>query len=369
MTSLHVGDYNDDGLPDVVMAMEFPAGISVVLNDANGAFRRPILTPWLQTSFSPPVYLLSGDFDGDTHLDVLVGPYVENPTMFYSGKGTGRFDNPVRRPSVGFSYVADAADLDKDGDMDVATAELDLTTGKYELRCFANDGAADFSLEQDIAIPDTPQSILIADLNGDAAPEALVPCLGVRVPHVVDDGAVAVLMNDGAGVFSEPELWLAGYRPFHAALTDIDADGSYDLVVAAEGENNGPPGELLVLDGVSRPALGADADGDLVLDECQSPPFHRGDANGDGDQDISDPLCLLNVLFVGRCRLDCLEAADANNDGIVDCSDAITILNWQFLGAEPPAAPGPEGECGVDPDLRGTPGFLDCERYVGCDAA
>ena len=366
-SSLHVGDFNEDGFPDVLMGIDFPVGISVALNAPNGAFRSPLLTSWVQTSFSPEVFLLTGDFDGDDHLDALVGPYVENPTMFYRGKGTGRFDPPVPRSTVVFSYVAAPADLDKDGDTDVAAAELDSTTGKYELLVFANDGAADFSLRDEIGIPEGPRSILIADLNGDAAPEALVPCHGAF--DVIDDGAVAVMMNDGAGGFSEVAPWLAGYRPAFAALGDIDGDGSHDLVVGAEGEHNGPPGELLVLDDVSRPASGTDADGDLILDACQSPPFHRGDANGDGDQDISDPLCVLNVLFVGRCRLDCLEAADANNDGVVDCSDAITILNWQFLGSEPPATPGPDGACGVDPDLRGAPGFLDCERYSGCDGA
>lgn len=90
-------------------------------------------------------------------------------------------------------------------------------------------------------------------------------------------------------------------------------------------------------------------------------PFVRGDSNGDGQRDITDPIHTLNVLFLGEGSHACEDAADHNDDGLVDISDAIAGLGFQFLGLEPPPAPFPS--CGSDP----TPDPLGCEVFRGWD--
>ena len=75
--------------------------------------------------------------------------------------------------------------------------------------------------------------------------------------------------------------------------------------------------------------------------------FKRGDSNFDGDLDISDPISLLNYLFIGGEAPSCPDAADANDDGGVDISDPISLLNFLFLGSDPPPAPG-TSDCGPD---------------------
>jgi len=76
-------------------------------------------------------------------------------------------------------------------------------------------------------------------------------------------------------------------------------------------------------------------------------PFRRGDANGDGRYDVSDPIAILLCQFLGRGCTTCPVASDANDDGAVDQSDAIYLLNWRFHMGPAPAAPFPR--CGVDP--------------------
>lgn len=58
----------------------------------------------------------------------------------------------------------------------------------------------------------------------------------------------------------------------------------------------------------------------------------RGDANADGQVDISDAVRILLFLFAGLAlEGDCAESvADANADGAVDSSDAIFLLAWLF---------------------------------------
>jgi hypothetical protein len=59
--------------------------------------------------------------------------------------------------------------------------------------------------------------------------------------------------------------------------------------------------------------------------------FLRGDVNVDSTIDVSDPVALLNFLFLGDREPDCEDAADGNDDGILDIADPIAILEYLFL--------------------------------------
>jgi hypothetical protein len=87
------------------------------------------------------------------------------------------------------------------------------------------------------------------------------------------------------------------------------------------------------------------------------PRFRRGDASGDGTVNLTDPVLLLNSLFLGRESPGCREAADADDDGVLNLTDAIAVLNFLFLGGANPPPPGPH-DCGPDR----TPDALGCER-------
>lgn len=68
--------------------------------------------------------------------------------------------------------------------------------------------------------------------------------------------------------------------------------------------------------------------------------FLRGDSNGDGTLDISDPIRSLLSQFGGQ-RLPCPDAADVNDDGVVDIADPIAELQFLFRNGPPLAAPFP----------------------------
>ena len=58
----------------------------------------------------------------------------------------------------------------------------------------------------------------------------------------------------------------------------------------------------------------------------------RGDSNGDGSVNISDPTFILQHLFLGGEAPPCEAAADSNGDGNLDISDPTYTLQWLFLG-------------------------------------
>lgn len=65
---------------------------------------------------------------------------------------------------------------------------------------------------------------------------------------------------------------------------------------------------------------------------AQEASYRRGDSNGSGEVDISDPLHILNFLFSGGSAPRCRAEADANRSRTVDISDAVALLNFLFSG-------------------------------------
>jgi Dockerin type I domain len=68
--------------------------------------------------------------------------------------------------------------------------------------------------------------------------------------------------------------------------------------------------------------------------ECQG---MCGDANGDGQVNVSDAVWVINYVFVGgEGPMPVLACGDANGDGMVNVSDAVWIINYVFVGGDPP---------------------------------
>ncbi|MFQ6002212.1 MAG: dockerin type I domain-containing protein [Candidatus Zixiibacteriota bacterium] len=64
--------------------------------------------------------------------------------------------------------------------------------------------------------------------------------------------------------------------------------------------------------------------------------FILGDANDDGNIDVSDVVYLINYLFVGGPEPSPFQAGDANSDEVVDIADVVYLINYLFLDGPPP---------------------------------
>jgi bacillolysin len=89
--------------------------------------------------------------------------------------------------------------------------------------------------------------------------------------------------------------------------------------------------------------------------------FRRGDVDGSERIEITDPIFVLQFLFVGGPEPVCRDAADADDSGALDITDGIRTLHWLFTGGVIPPLPGPH-DCGPDP----TDDLLDCASYPDC---
>jgi hypothetical protein len=87
----------------------------------------------------------------------------------------------------------------------------------------------------------------------------------------------------------------------------------------------------------------------VFSEESSAADFRRGDSNGDGKLNITDPIQVLAHLFQGGTRPACFDAADADDNGALEITDAVRVLGFLFLGGGTIPAPGPDA-CGPDPN-------------------
>jgi hypothetical protein len=186
---------------------------------------------------------------------------------------------------------------------------------------------------------------------------------------------LVALLNEGDGrAFVSRSLTPLDLEiPLDFISFDADGDGDADLAQSARFECPfcidlfGFADPLRFFLNESNPPASHDRNHNRTPDECERALFHRGDPTADGLMNLSDPLAVLNFLFIGGGRPSCLETADGNNNGVVDLTDALVLLNFLFLGGPPPAAPGPTRlPCGGDPDGAGSRGDLGCISYPPC---
>jgi len=86
--------------------------------------------------------------------------------------------------------------------------------------------------------------------------------------------------------------------------------------------------------------------------------YNRGDANDDGQQDLSDAVFILAFIFSGGDPVLCSDAADTNADGAIDLADGIYLLSFIFQSTAPPPPPFP---------FCGNVLLLGCDTYASCD--
>jgi len=103
-----------------------------------------------------------------------------------------------------------------------------------------------------------------------------------------------------------------------------------------------------ILNHSSTPALGEIEVIATGIDPDEPVPVHafvRGDANCNGQLDLTDPMTILLALFAGKNELCCEIAANVDDNDRLDLSDPVYALIFLFQGGD--AIPAPFPDCGV----------------------
>lgn len=171
---------------------------------------------------------------------------------------------------------------------------------------------------------------------------ALQPGARILLEVVAIDAGLKVHSPGFVSVLDAPgEQWELGSAPFDThPVWHIQASMNTPM---ASGDGESLRRVTFVLRDVGVTAYGASREVTLQF-KPERPVFSRGDCNSDAVVDLSDPISLLEWLFLGDARPECLAACDVNAEGVIDLSDAIHVLGYLFLGS--PAPPPPFGTCG-----------------------
>ncbi len=295
--SVHLLDVDLNGHNDIFIT-NGPAGGQadlLLLNQGKGVFVNAPESP-LTSLCLPSVGAAFADFNNDGLPDVMVTSWYKKPNTLFRNLGGGLFE-AVGDPGLpSYAEAVSFADVDKDGwpDMLVTHSEGDMRNP-----LFANRGGTGFSLEESLPLEGKglpSRGILWGEINGDGWPDL----------YVLNEGKNqnSLYYNNGNGKLVQvPEhvLTKATYSAMGASWGDIDNDGQPDLFVANAGYFQEQPNQLFMNKGHG--VFEEVTQGDVVQDGGCSYGSAFADVDNDGDLDliVSNGYCNgNNVLFFYR---------------------------------------------------------------------
>lgn len=258
-------DYDGDGWTDIATGHYTGENYFLLRNDGNGAFTNPhsyhgvpgsgVLTPLdvdrdgdvdliafeegseitgfvienelihsstkfpivdKSTSSSYSTHFLSGDFDRDGLMDLVMDDANIEKIYFGTRDGSTRISN--LNLGNNFSHAI-AADLDNEGDEDLVL----YRSSPGELAVAKNSGDGRFTLYASYSLFPTPISIQSGDLDRDGDVDVVV----------LQSSALVVFINDGSGSLTRTQSSYPVANTANAfVLTDLNADGKLDAAIA-----------------------------------------------------------------------------------------------------------------------------------------
>ena len=289
-TFQHRVDYKTDVFPSIVVAADVnndekmdvvtlcSTSFNILLGNGDGSLQSAILIP-ITAEFPNEngEALAVADFNNDGNLDAVVSTFcVSNCSItstkrliMYLGTGTGDFEPFTNFVFEGASFIT-AADFNSDGNMDIVTIHFNFTTFVPNVNVRLGNGDGSFG-EPIVNLAGGDEGIFsptAADYNGD----------GIVDIAVVDFGGVDIFLGRGDGTFAPS---INSYAPeVHTTMSavDINNDGVIDIVAGGYfsketvtvllGQGNGKfiQNSVLVTRNVPRWVVTADFNGDGLAD-------------------------------------------------------------------------------------------------------
>lgn len=321
-SSIAIGDFNADGLQDVVVANEESTFISLKFGNGSDGYASETTIPVALNTANVDV----ADFNGDGHLDIAALNINDNDLYTILGNGDGTFQSAIVS-SVALSPSALAiGDFNNDGNSDIAVT----SSVNSSVSVLLGNGTGNFIASPEVLVGSLPRHIALVNFNEDAF-------LDIAVANY-NDNTVSIRLGNGDGSFSGTTDIPVGQGPNNLVIGDFNQDGNKDFATANITSNT-----LSI-------ALGDGLGGTTSITEINtsdSPAMIKvGEFNGDGIQDLVTSSSLLatdNLLkiYSGNgsggftetssknlcCELSSFAIGNFNNDGFVDVAFATQTNN------------------------------------------
>ena len=329
-------DVNNDGKPDLIAA-DASGRITILSNSGN--FNFAAIQPTNPVAVDFPGGLAAGKMTTSGNVDVVAASRMAISVL--RGLGNGTFSTPLVQTINAGTHKIALGDFNGDGIPDVAFTQADVAGTGMSFGVLLGKGDGTFLSSATVfAATGLLNGIAAADLNGDGYLDIAV----ADVQGGFGNGTVDIFLGNGHGGFTSAGGALVGRYPAAIIPVDVNKDGKVDLVVLDTG--NGQSGAVNVFlghgDGTFAAAVRyplTSLGTDLVVADFNGdgwPDFAAGDGNGmanvyinNGDGTFASPV----PHFIGSSAAS-LAAADLSGGG---APDLIAALDFS-LGVVPNAA-------------------------------
>lgn len=219
--NITTGDLNGDTYADILFGLVDENGLKVAYNNGDGTFNIPAFD--FGTTSERPILLADIEADGD--LDIVIADPWADQYQWYPNDGSGSFGPAQFIASLTASTVSELLwkDMNGDGTKDLVSA----TEDDDSIFWYPNLGGGSFDPGVFMISVNGPRGVDIADLDGDGDND-------VAATSWFSGGGVFYSLNDGSGIFGPTALIDASpYGPIHLVAGDLDGDGDPDLVVTS----------------------------------------------------------------------------------------------------------------------------------------
>ncbi len=331
-----VADFDGDGLQDVAVIADYEgysryydvfsmmeyttyasnSVLSVMLNDGKGEFVESAFEQSYDDRFRA---IAVGDLNGDGLPDLAIaggngiydydGKYTKDVAVRLN-KGDGTFEDAKTIKEDGDPNSISIADINGDSRLDLIVTQADTD----QLSVLRGKGNGEFKKATLYDVGDRPVDNTVADFNGDGFPDVAVANSS--------SNDISMLLNDGDGKLQAQTNYKVGTAPDNMVVADFNGDAILDLAVSVNEEGDTSKQNIVILQGNGDGTFEKDS----TIDEVDADSLAVEDLNQDGSPDLvvgsgSEIALLFNNSATETAKI----SGTGKKDKLIGTNDGETI--------------------------------------------